>query len=98
MVDAIGTPEFAEEFRRHQRKWWVRLRKWWFLFCVRLRLCRRPWYCMADVIIRTAKMRTATKPQVCDLCHRSIAQGTRALKTKQGWKHFECHLKAQEGE
>jgi len=24
-------PEFAEEFRHHQRRWWVRLRKWWLL-------------------------------------------------------------------
>lgn len=45
LLDAIGTPEFAAEFRRHQRRPLVRLRKCWFLLCGRLRLRRRPWYC-----------------------------------------------------
>ena len=41
MVDAISTPEFAEEFRRHQRRPLVRLRKWWLLLCARLKTGRK---------------------------------------------------------
>ena len=32
MLDEIATPEFAEDFRQHQKRPLVRLRKWWLLF------------------------------------------------------------------
>ncbi|WP_455387598.1 hypothetical protein [Petrachloros mirabilis] len=37
MLDDIGSPEFAEEFREHEKKLSVRLRKWWFILLYRFR-------------------------------------------------------------
>ena len=37
MLDDIN-PEFAEDFRKHQKKPMVRLRKWWLLFSMRIRM------------------------------------------------------------
>jgi hypothetical protein len=51
-----------------------------------------------SVVIDTVRMRTVKKVQVCDLCPKRIAKGKRALKIGRRWRHFECHLKAAEGE
>lgn len=37
MLDDID-PEFAEEFRRHQNRPLVKLRHWWYLFQLKVRI------------------------------------------------------------
>jgi hypothetical protein len=41
MVDELGPPEFAEEFRKHEAKWIVRLKRW---LCVRWIVFKSRWF------------------------------------------------------